>query len=186
MEEQRRREEEARLEAMRQAEIEKARAEAEHRARMEALTSQQAHEQELAKHKHDKHKKRLQITIGVVSAVLVIGGITTAVLVVQHNQEQEKKAAQLEAQRQATEAKLNKLQNQFEDARKKETQLRKTLANAKDEAERAKIEAQLAKARKEREQAGRALRTTGGSGGSKKSAAPAKKCPPGDPMCGTL
>ncbi len=51
MEEQRRREEEARLEAMRQAEIEKARAEAEHRARMEALTSQQAHEQELAKHK---------------------------------------------------------------------------------------------------------------------------------------
>lgn len=184
MEEQRRREEEARLAAIQHAEVEKARAEAEHRARLEAMQAQQAHEHQLATLKGDKHKKRLQIIVGVVSAVLIIGGVTGGVLWKKSADEAEKRAAALEAQRKATEEELARLKRDFEDAAKKEEALKKNLASAKDEAERAKIEAQLAKAKKEKESAGRALSHSTSGGGSKPASGGGSKpcnCPPAIP-----
>jgi len=72
----REREHAARLEAIRQAEIERARVEAEQRGRLAALSAQQQHEQKLAALKSDAGKKRLsrvlRLTLGL-STVLIVG-----------------------------------------------------------------------------------------------------------------
>src|SRR6266511_6068292 len=76
---QRKREEAMRLEAIRMGEIEKAKAEAEHQARLQQMAAQQAHEQHLAALHGDQSKKRLKLIVGVVSAVLVLGGVVAGV-----------------------------------------------------------------------------------------------------------
>ena len=178
-EEQRRKEEATRLEAIRHGEIEKARAEAEHRARMEALSAQQAHEQTLAALSQDKGKKRLQIIVGVAVAVLLIGGVAGGLAFKQHQEDAAKRAAVLEAQRRDTEERLRRLQNEFEIANRKEQELQASLANAKDEATRAKLQAELEAQKKATAAARGAVKSSGG--GDK----PAKKsnCTPGDPLC---
>ena len=74
----REREHAARLEAIRQAEIERARVEAEQRGRLEALSAQQQHEQKLAALQSDAGKKRLsrvlRLTLGL-STVLIVGAV---------------------------------------------------------------------------------------------------------------
>ncbi len=178
-EEQRRKEEAARVEAIHQGELEKARAEAEHRARLATMTAQQAHEETLAALTQDKHKKRLQIGIGVVVAVLLIGGVGGIITFKQHQEEAAKRAAILEAQRKDTEERLRRLQSEFDLANRKEQELQASLANAKDEATRAKLQAELEQQRQKTQAVGRGLR--GGSSGD--SAKPKKNCAPGDPLC---
>jgi colicin import membrane protein len=71
------RERAVRLEAIRQAEVERARVEAEQRAKLEALSAQQQHEQKLKALETDAGKKRLsralRATIGL-SVALMVGG----------------------------------------------------------------------------------------------------------------
>jgi len=179
-EEQRRKEDAARLDAIRHGELEKARAEAEHRARLETMTAQQAHEQTLVALTQDKGKKRLQIGIGVVVGVLLIGGVAGVITFKEHQEEASKRAAILEAQRKDTEDRLRRLQTDFDLANRKEQELQASLANAKDEATRAKLQAELEQQRKATQAAGRAVRG-GGSGESAK--AKTKNCAPGDPLC---
>src|SRR5262249_50435719 len=77
-EELRKKEEAARLEAIRHAEIERARLETEQKAKFEAMTAQQAHQLQLTSLQQDEHKKKLQrmVTFGGIGAViLIVGGI---------------------------------------------------------------------------------------------------------------
>lgn len=185
-EEVRRKEEAARLDAIRMGELEKARAEAEHRARLEAMTAQQAHEQQLAALSQDKHKKRLQIMVGVAVGVLLIVGVGGGLAFKAHQDESTKRAAVLEAQRKEAEDRVHRLEADFDMARKKEEELTASLANAKDEATRAKIAAELAQAKEKTSQAGSAIHgarpATGGASKPAKAGG-GKNCSPGDPLC---
>ena len=185
-EENRRREEAARLEAIKHGEIEKARAEAEHRSRMEAMAQAQAHEQQLVALQSHSGNKRLKVVIAVVSAVLVLGGVTTAVLVSKSNEEAAKRLQAEQAQRAATEAEIQRLKSDFDTSQKKQEELERQRDSAKDEATRANLEAELAKQKEKTQKAGAALR--GGGGGGKPAGAAAKpcNCPPGDPLCSCL
>jgi colicin import membrane protein len=179
-EETRRKEDATRLEAIRHGELEKARAEAEHRARYETMAAQQAHEQTLAALTQDKHKKRLQISIGIAVGVLLIGGVAGGITFKQHQEEAQKRATILENQRKDTEERLRRLQNEFEIANRKEQELQSSLANAKDEATRAKLQAELEQARQKTQNARGAVGRTGDTGGKKPKPS---NCSPGDPLC---
>jgi colicin import membrane protein len=187
-EEQRKREELARVEAIRAGEIEKAKAEAEHQARMQALAAQQAHEQQLTVLKSDQTKKRLTLIVGIVSAVLVIGGILTAVMVMRSNEEQRKRDALAAAETERIAQELKRLKAEADLAQKKQDELQDALVNAKDEATKKALEAQLAQAKADTEKK-RAVSGGGGaarpSGGTKKPSS-SSNCAPGDPMCGDL
>lgn len=185
-EENRRREDAARLDALRQAEIEKARVAAEEQARLEAMRQQQAHAQELAKIKQDKSKKTLVILIAAAIAVLfLVGGGGGFLWYRSYTQAQEeKRIAQLEADRKAEE--MEKLKKQLEAQDQKVAGLLDMLSRAEDEATKAKLRAELADAQKEL----RATRGAISSGGSGKKpggpARPACTCVEGDPMCSCL
>lgn len=181
--EQRRKEEEARLEAIRHAEIERARVEAEHHARLATMSAQQQHDQAMAALSQDKHKKRLQIMVGVAIGVLLLGGAGGIMLYQQSQAEHERRAATELAQRKEIEEKLVRMQREFEAASKKEAELTRSLASAKDDAERARLQAELEKAQKAANAAKGAIR--GGGGGAKPpSGGGGKKCDPNDPLCG--
>jgi colicin import membrane protein len=188
-EDQRKREEAMRLEAIRMGEIEKAKAEAEHQARLQQMAAQQAHEQHLAALHGDESKKRLKLIVGIVSAVLVIGIGVTVTLMMKSAEEQRKLAALHAAEQQQSDLKLKQLMADFQDAQKKQEELQNSLANAKDEATRKALEAQLAQAKADTETKKRA--TSGGGGGPRPAGDKPKKssssnCAPGDPMCGDL
>lgn len=124
-EEARAREEAARLEAIRHAEVEKARIEAEGQARMEALRRQQEHEKELHVLSQDKHKKRLTY-IAMGAGFLVIAVAVGGAIVIKGQMD---KAKQLEAQ-------LNSLNADRDDLQRK-------LRSATTDEERARIQAEL-------------------------------------------
>jgi colicin import membrane protein len=180
-EEVRRKEDAMRLEAIKMGELEKARAEAEHRARMQAMSAQQAHEQTLAALTQDKHKKRLQIIVGIAVGILLVGGVGGGIAFKQHQDEAAKRALILENQRKETEERLRRLQADFDMANRKEQELQASLANAKDEATRAKLQAELEAQKKATAAAKGAIR--GGSGSGTPSKTKTKNCSPGDPLC---
>lgn len=182
-EDQRRKEEAARLEAIRHAEVEKARAEAEHQARLATVAAQQQHEAAMAALNQDRHKKRLQIMVGVIGGLLLIGGVSGVVLYQQAKAESEKRAAVEAAQRKEAEDKLERLQREFEVAARKEAELSRSLASAKDEAEKIRLQAELDEAKKKKAQAGGGIRT-GGGGATKSGGASKPACNPNDPLCG--
>ena len=188
-EEQRQREETARLDAIRQAEIEKARADAEHRARLEAMAAQQSHEAQLAALRSDSTKKRLKLIVLGVSAVLVLGAVGAGFAWNNAQKAQQARDALLAAESQQLAAELGRLKTQADEAAKKEEDLHKRLNAATDEATRNKLEADLARAKTEKEAAqGRAAtvgRAHSTGGGSKPAGGGAKpcSCPPGDPLC---
>jgi colicin import membrane protein len=179
LDELRKREDAARLDAIRIGEVEKARAEADHRARIETMTAQQAHEATLAALTHDKHKKRLQIIVGVVVAILLIGGVGGGILFKQHQDETAKRAAILEAQRKESEDRVRRLQSEIEMNNRKEQELQASLANAKDEATRAKLQAELEAQKKVTANVRGAMGKSPGDAPKKKSS----NCTPGDPLC---
>jgi colicin import membrane protein len=184
LEDQRAREEHARLEAIRQGEIEKARLEAEQRARLEAMEAQQKHERSLAAIKEDEGKKKLRNMLigGAIFAVLVIG---IGGFFAYKNQQQ------AEADKQAQAAQLREAQEElkrktaaFEEAQKKADSIKSQLDAAQSEAERERLKAALADAQRV---ADSAKKSVGGGGPAPKAgdapAAPKKKCTPGDPLC---
>jgi colicin import membrane protein len=187
-EELRKREESTRLEAIRLGEIEKAKAEAEHIARMQAMQAQQAHEQQIAALASDSTKKRLKLIVAGVSAVLVIGGILTAVMISKANEEQRQRDAIALAERQRVEAAQKKALEELDKLRADQEALQSQLANAKDEAARREIEAKLAASKADSDAKAKAVRSGGGSrpsGGGKKAGSDCN-CPPGDPLCSCL
>lgn len=191
-EELRKREEQTRLEAIRQGEVEKARTEAEHKARMEAMAAQRAHEAQLASISQDQHKKRLQITIGVVAFLFVgavIGGLT---YLKKHNDQVAREQQEMAQAKAELEARVAAAEQQIKDSQAKEAELKSALNNAKDEADRARIQGELTKVQEQTAVARRAVRAagsgsgSGSSGASKPASKPACNCTPGDPLCSCL
>ena len=141
--ERRSREETARLEALRQAEVEKARVEVEQRARLEAMSAQQEHERKLAALNQDESKKKLRKTLyAVVAGVLVIGGVTTGVLI-KKSQDDERARQALEQQARQAEDDKKAAEKQAKDQQAKIEGLLSQLSSAQDEATRAKLQKQL-------------------------------------------
>ena len=99
-----------------------------------------------------------------------------------HQSEALKRAAILEAQRKDTEERLRRLQSDFEMANRKEQELAASLANAKDEATRSKLQAELERQKKATAAVGRTIRGSG-SGRPTPLRAKNKNCSPGDPFC---
>jgi colicin import membrane protein len=181
VDEQRRKEEATRLDAIRQGELERARADAEHRARLEAMNSQQAHEQTIAALTQDKHKKRLQVVVGITVGVLLIVGVGGGIAIKQNLDDSAKEKALHIAQQKETEERLRRLQNDFDTAARREQELQASLANSKDEATRAKLQAELEQQRQRTQAAGKAVKSGAGSDSAPKKKA--SNCAPGDPLC---
>jgi colicin import membrane protein len=181
LDEARKREETARLDALRQGEIERARVEAEKQAQIQAMKAQQDHAMQLAVLKEDKHKKNLTIGISIAVGVLVIGGSigTWQILKAREEAHQQEVLAQIELRKQEDEKR--RLQAKLDEQAKKVDELIQQLSEANSDAKRAELASQLAAARAEQDKLKR------GFGGPKKpgdTSGPKSSCPPGDPMCG--
>lgn len=124
-------------------------------------------------------------------AALVPCAAMTIGLVYLHSHEAEavQRAAILEAQRKETEERLRRLQSEFEIANRKEQELVVSLANAKDEATRSKLQAELEAHKTSLAAAGNAARPTSAMGkvtpmfATPLRAKTGKNCSPGDPLC---
>ena len=155
------------------------------------LASQQAHEQHLAALKGDEGKKRLKLTVGIVSAVLVISIGVGGYVIKQKADETRKQQLAFAAEQERRDQELKRLKGDFESAQKKQEELQESLSSAKDEATRQKLQAELAQAKADTEKKQTAVRGGGSSSGSSSGASKPKKssssnCAPGDPMCGDL
>ncbi|HKO52965.1 MAG TPA: hypothetical protein VJV79_34890, partial [Polyangiaceae bacterium] len=163
--------------------------ETEHRSRMEALAAQQAHEQQIAALNSDQGKKRLKLVVGIISAVLVIGGIAIAVVMSNNAKAQREKDAAVAAQQAETQKQLEALKGQYDNAQKHQEELEKQRDSAKDEATRARLEAELSKAKQDTAKAGAAVQQRGSAPAARPRPGGASKpcsCPPGDPLCSCL
>ena len=98
-----------------------------------------------------------------------------------HQEETQKRATILESQRRDTEERLRRLQNEFEIANRREQELQSTLADAKDEVTRAKLQLELDATRRKTSAAGRAVKS--GMPALPAKAARASSCRPGDSLC---
>lgn len=185
-EEQRSREEHARLDAIRQAEIEKARLETEQQARLAAMAAQQHHERSLAALQHDESKKKLRkLLIGVIAGVVVVA-VGAGFVINDTIQKNEVARVAQEARARDAEEQVKRLEAARKESEAKEGELRRQLDTAKDDATRLALQKQLEAEQEKQKQ----LRTGGGgraggapaSGGNK----PACNCAPGDPLCSCL
>lgn len=181
------REEQAKLEAIRQAEIERARLDAENQARIEAMRQQQQHQLQLAAVTEDKKKKTLtMIAVGAgVLLVLLLAGGGYAIKVQQDKQFATAQAA--EAERAALQAKIDDLNRQAREQSEEVDKLKGAVANAKNDSDRQAAEARLREAEARRSATMKTLgnvRAAPASGGAPKP--PTKKCAPGDPLCSDL
>ncbi len=185
-EEQRSREEAARLEAIRHAEVEKARFDAENQARLQQLAHQQEHERQLAVVNQDKSKKRLVLIASSIGVLAVAGLIGGAVII----NNQLKKSKDLEAQ-------LTAITAQSEENNRKMSELNDKLSKATSPEERAALEADLEAAKKKQQdlqQQQQSVKTGGGGnvGGGHVTAPvrpanlPKCKCAAGDPLCSEI
>src|SRR5947209_1456746 len=136
-EEQRLREEAARLEAIRHAEVEKARMEAEQQGRIQQLRHQQEHERQLAMVTQDKSKKRLVLIAGGIGVLFVAGLVGGAIALSNAAKQKE----QLQAQ-------LADLTSKQEENNRKMSELNDKLGKATTPEERAQLEQQIDDAKK--------------------------------------
>lgn len=189
-EEVRAREEAARLEAMRQAEVERARVEAESRGRLEQMARTQAHERELAALAQDKKKKRLSLLVGVGGAVLLLTIVGSGVAL--KLQADAKADADRRHQDEAAEhqAKIDKLEatarSQHDEVERLKNDVEHAQGAAKAEAQ-AKLTAAQTKEREAQDALKHGSSSVAGPGISGPSG-PVKpkancKCPEGDPTC---
>jgi len=186
-EEQRTREESARIEAIRQGEVEKARLDAENAARIEQLRHQQEHERQLAMVNQDSSKKRIVLIAGGLGVLLIAGLVGGAVALSNAAKQKE----QLQAQ-------LADLTSKQEENNRKMSELNERLGKATTPEERAQLEAQLDEAKKKQadlataaaqvKTGGGGARPTGGGGGAARpSNLPKCKCTgTGDPLCSEI
>ena len=184
----RKKEEAARLEAIRHAEIEKARVEAEQRARLEAMSQQQAHQLQLSTLQHDEHKKKLQrmVTLSVGGgAILLIGALFLYFGKIKPESDAREATTRAALVQQAEEAR--KLQSQLAEQSKQVNDLLGQLASAQDDKTRAELKSKLADAQA-RQQDMMKRRPAASGGGGESAPKPAKpcNCQPGDPLCSCL
>jgi colicin import membrane protein len=185
-EELRAREETAKLEAIRHAEVEKARLDAEQKARMEAMAAHQEQERALAAIHRDEGKRKLRNMLiggGVLAVIIigVVGGVGYSSYV-----EKQEAAAQAAREQAELQQKLAKLEADLKAGQDNIRALDAQLGNAKDEATRAKLQAELDAAKAEQEKKQKTFGSIGGRPGAAGDAAPAKaacNCNPNDPLC---
>jgi colicin import membrane protein len=188
-EEQRGREETARLEAIRQAEIEKARLDADNAARTEQLKHQQEHERQIKALSQDKHKKRLTL-IATSAAIFLLVALVGGGLFIK-SQADERAAETMKHQQEmaAQQAQYEKLQSQLQGQMDQVTQLESAVTNARDDAARAAAQQKLLEAKNQAADTQKALRNAvpraSGGGGTTKAKAPCN-CPAGDPLCSCI
>ncbi len=185
-EEQRTREEAARLAAIHQAEIEKARLAAESAARIEQLRHVQEHEIQIKALTQDKHKKRLTLIAGGAGLFLVVALVGGGIIIKNQSDQQAAETARHEKERAEAQEKFDKLNAEFNDEQDRVKQADLAVQNAKDDAARAVAQQRLAEAKNQaaatRQQINNVQPHAGG-------AAPAKKpcnCPAGDPLCSCI
>jgi colicin import membrane protein len=189
-EEQRGREEQARLEAIRHAEVEKARLDAENAARIEAMRHQQEHERHLQSIKQDKHKRNLLIMAVGVSLLLVFGSVGAVVVIKGQNDKAAAIAAESARQLAEQQAKVDALNKQIEDGKNNIDNLQAQLGTVTDTATKLALEKQLEQARKDQAAAAAyraklsTSRPAAGSGPAKPRAA--CTCQSGDPLCSCI
>jgi uncharacterized protein HemX len=118
---------------------------------------------------------RASTWLGVVLAACVVLAIGGGVSFHEHQNEAAKRAAILEAQRKETEERLRRLQADFEAATRKEQELLASLADAKDEATRATLRAEL--------EAQKKATARPAAGGPVRVRSATRSCSPGDPLC---
>jgi colicin import membrane protein len=187
-EEQRKKEAAARLEAIRHAEIEKARMEAEQRGKMEAMTQQQAHQLQMSTLQHDEHKKKLQrmVTFSVGGGtILLIGSLLLYFGKIKPDAEAREAATRAALVQQAEEAK--KLQAQLTEQSQRVNDLMGQLEAAQDEKTRAELRRKIQEEQRKRDDLvrPRAPKASGGGEAPPKAAKPCN-CQPGDPLCSCL
>lgn len=186
-EEAQRREMEARLEAIRMAEIERVRIDAEKKERLALLEQANDHERKLAALTHDKQKKRLK-------RILVFGGAFMGVLVATasgvyfgHLKPEAERIHKLElADLAARDADLAKLKAEYEQALARSEKAAQDLVQARNEADRIKARKAADDATTEADDARKKLTRSPGST-LKSKEDPCDKCSdPHDPLCGCL
>lgn len=184
-EETRVREESARLEALRQGEVERARIEAEQQARLTAMSAQQSHERQLEAIRTDKSKKGLRNTLIGLSAGFVVIATVVGVVVYKNHQETERQRLSAEAQIEQAVREKKELEGKIAAQESAEKDLINRLANETDLKKKAELEAQLNAARAEKESL---IKSGGGGFRAKPGDAPAKacNCKPTDPLCDCL
>jgi colicin import membrane protein len=184
-EEARRRESQARLEAIRVAELEKVRMDAERRDRLAMIEQANAHEQKLLALREDKQKKRMRRALTWGSAITMtllatsVGAYFGVVL-----PEAERLRVEKQAERAASEAKLDELKADFDRASLRVSKAEEDLRRAHDETARLAAQQEADEARRLEEAARKRLVKT--------PVATAAKSPdcvcsdPNDPLCGCL
>jgi colicin import membrane protein len=181
--EQRSREEAARLEAIRHAELERARLETENAARVEATKRQQEHERQLHVISQDEGKKRLKLIAGGAAALLVIAVVVGGMMF----------KASAERQRQ--------LETQLSQLNDEKAGVESKLRQAKTPEEVEALKSQIAEINSRIDSTSKSGPAAAApvkevhrapSGGTKEAPKPAAKpakpcnCPPGDPLCPCL
>jgi len=175
------------VQAIHQAEIEKARLDAENAARIEQLRHLQEHERQIKAMGQDKHKKRLTLLASAAGVFLVVALVGGGIII-------KNQSDAAEAQRIADQAKITAMQEQQDQLQRKlkeqqdsVSQLESAVANAKDDAARAAAQQKLAEAKNQAAATTKALQNVQHSSGGG-SAAPKKpcNCPAGDPLCSCI
>jgi colicin import membrane protein len=192
--EQRQREEAARVEAIKQAELERAKSEAEHRAKLAAVAAQHEHEAQLTKIRQQSSARKVKVGASIAITILAF---MIAGLVFKWKQDQERAAyeqdvaakalAQAKEEQQRLAEEQKKLQQQIADAEKEHQRIEEALRNAKTEADRRR----LIDEKNQNEEKVRRLEGDSRGGGGRPSRAkpsnkPACNCTPGDPLCSCL
>ncbi|MDB4946666.1 MAG: hypothetical protein JWP97_6200 [Labilithrix sp.] len=192
-EEQRTREEQARLDAIRQGEVEKARHDAENQARLRAMAQQQDHERQLAAVSQDKKKKQLTFIALGIGALLILGAAGGGFAFYKSGQEQARITALKNAEIAEQKAQLDKLMSDLKATNDQMQAAQAEIASAKSESEKQAAQAKIAalQAQQSRTNANIAAvqqnRPAGGGGGTVKTTPkPACTCQAGDPLCSCL
>ncbi|MEN9581859.1 MAG: hypothetical protein RJA70_4868 [Pseudomonadota bacterium] len=182
LDELRRKEEDARLVAIQEAELAKAKADAENQARLAAMKEQQEHQRRLEELRQDQGKKKLKIAVGSVAALLVAAIGLFVFFSVQNSREQERQnAMRIEAEnRVESERKRADEENRRRDEAQKA--LLEEITNLKDKLEQAGSVEARAKIQQEidaKMKGGTGRRPPTGKGPDK----PKCDCDRNDPMC---
>ncbi len=190
-EEQRVREDQARVDAIHRAEVEKARLDAENAARLESLRHQQEHERHLTALKQDKHKRNLLIAAVGAALLLIVGGVSAAVVIKGQNDRAAEATAEHARELAEQQAKTEALQKQFDDQNKNIDALNSQLASATDIVQQAALKQQIEDARKRAAETSKAIQSVhhaNTAGGGDKPAKPraACTCQSGDPLCSCI
>ena len=190
---QRTREETARVEAIRQGEVEKARHDAENQARLRAMSQQQEHERQLAALSQDKKKKQLTYIALGIGALLILGGAGGGYAFYRSGVEQARITALKNQEIAEQKAQLDKLMSDFKAQSEAVAAAEAAAAKATSETERLAAREKLAAAQAEQKKTQANIAAVQGGGRPGGGTAPARTtpraactCQAGDPLCSCL